>query len=252
MADALNAGEITTTEYYKSIDGMSMKTADLTSEMGQFAIQAARNIQTSLGDGLYNILSGNFDDIGTKFYDTLLKMAADAASVNLSKALFGENYDKGGSVGGIIGDIAGSLFGGGGTQASGGVMGTLGSTMKGGSWSGTAFTFDTGGYTGPGGKYDPAGIVHKGEYVLNQDATRKVGVSALDRINKGYANGGLVGGSGAAASGPGVEVNVINQSSQPVQAQSSGPRFDGKKWVQDIVLSDLRTNGPIRRAMAGV
>lgn len=34
-------------------------------------------------------------------------------------------------------------------------------------------SFATGGYTGDGAKYDPAGVVHKGEYVFNQDKTSK-------------------------------------------------------------------------------
>ena len=47
----------------------------------------------------------------------------------------------------------------------------------------------TGGYTGPGGKYDPAGIVHAGEYVMTADATRRLGIGLLDRMN--YGRGAL-------------------------------------------------------------
>jgi tape measure domain-containing protein len=39
--------------------------------------------------------------------------------------------------------------------------------------------FDEGGYTGPGGKYDPAGIVHAGEFVFDAEATRRAGVRNL-------------------------------------------------------------------------
>jgi hypothetical protein len=50
-----------------------------------------------------------------------------------------------------------------------------------------------GGYTGPGGKYDPAGIVHAGEYVFTQEQTRRLGVTRLEQIaNNGYASGGFV------------------------------------------------------------
>lgn len=34
-------------------------------------------------------------------------------------------------------------------------------------------SFADGGYTGPGGKYEPAGVVHKGEFVAPQDMTRR-------------------------------------------------------------------------------
>lgn len=109
--------------------------------------------------------------------------------------------------------------------------------------------YSDGGYTGAGGKYEPAGIVHKGEYVLNADATRRIGVAKLDRMN-GYAEGGYVGDTGPAMQGGGgVTVNVINQSSQPVQASQSQPRFDGAKMVQDIILTDIRKNGPIAQSL---
>lgn len=53
--------------------------------------------------------------------------------------------------------------------------------------------FDGGGFTGAGGKYEPAGIVHKGEYVFDQDAVRRIGVKNLERLQRGYADGGYVG-----------------------------------------------------------
>lgn len=45
--------------------------------------------------------------------------------------------------------------------------------------------FSSGGYTGNGGKYVPAGIVHKGEYVLTREATSRLGVGLLNRLNYG-------------------------------------------------------------------
>lgn len=57
--------------------------------------------------------------------------------------------------------------------------------------------FDKGGYTGNGGRLDPAGVVHKGEYVFDQDSVKAAGgpgvLDALRSRLKGYANGGSVG-----------------------------------------------------------
>lgn len=75
--------------------------------------------------------------------------------------------------------------------------------------------FATGGYTGDGGKYAPAGIVHRGEYVVPQETVRALGVGFFDWLIgrqgfrtdgptppgdgsgpialPGYADGGLVG-----------------------------------------------------------
>lgn len=67
----------------------------------------------------------------------------------------------------------------------------------GGGLFGAIFGFADGGFTGPGGKYEPKGVVHGEEYVLNREATRRIGVPALDALNNGrvpgFANGGYVG-----------------------------------------------------------
>jgi tape measure domain-containing protein len=55
------------------------------------------------------------------------------------------------------------------------------------------FGYSEGGYTGAGSKYTPAGIVHKGEYVVPKSTVDKLGVSGLEKRLAGYANGGLVG-----------------------------------------------------------
>ncbi|MGP5162560.1 peptidoglycan DD-metalloendopeptidase family protein [Arthrobacter rhombi] len=57
--------------------------------------------------------------------------------------------------------------------------------------------FDQGGYTGPGHRLKPAGIVHAGEVVFDQDAVAKAGgPQALDAfrmsLKRGYAGGGIV------------------------------------------------------------
>jgi Tfp pilus assembly protein PilX len=66
--------------------------------------------------------------------------------------------------------------------------------------------YASGGYTGPGGKFDPAGIVHRGEYVLPQETVNAIGVRALDAVRvsrslPGYADGCLVGGGAGARFG---------------------------------------------------
>ncbi|MEH8044239.1 phage tail tape measure protein [Gallibacterium anatis] len=43
--------------------------------------------------------------------------------------------------------------------------------------------YATGGYTGNGGKYDPAGIVHRGEFVFSKAATSRLGVGFLSSLH---------------------------------------------------------------------
>jgi phage-related minor tail protein len=77
-----------------------------------------------------------------------------------------------------------------------------------------AVKFDEGGYTGAGGKFEVAGYVHRGEYVFKQAAVDRIGVPALERLHRGYADGGFVGAPpiilppGAPASAPAPVVHV--------------------------------------------
>lgn len=105
-----------------------------------------------------------------------------------------------------------SLFSGGG--GGGGLFSAIGSL----------FGFAEGGYTGPGGKYQPAGVVHAGEYVFNATAVRNLGVPVLDWLHRvsagiapprmprmGYADGGMVSlGTRAAAPAPNVHLRNVN------------------------------------------
>lgn len=62
---------------------------------------------------------------------------------------------------------------------------------------GMLFGFSEGGYTGDGGKYQPAGVVHRGEYVMSKKATSRIGVGNLEALHRGalggFADGGYVG-----------------------------------------------------------
>lgn len=59
--------------------------------------------------------------------------------------------------------------------------------------------FSTGGYTGAGDMNQPAGTVHKGEFVMTKKATTNLGPAFLYNLmhsaSKGYATGGEVAGS---------------------------------------------------------
>lgn len=80
--------------------------------------------------------------------------------------------------------------------------------------------FYSGGYTGSGGKYQPAGIVHAGEWVANQDmvASPVTGpiIRALEGYRQnnmpGYANGGTVQDSGSIIrDGSGATIITLNK-----------------------------------------
>ncbi|EFC1503437.1 phage tail protein [Escherichia coli] len=76
--------------------------------------------------------------------------------------------------------------------------------------------FASGGYTGPGGKYQPSGIVHKGEYVFDQASTNRIGVSQLEALRNGQPLDATLGRTGF---GTGVQnVNSDNSSKTTIHA----------------------------------
>ncbi|EJN4594362.1 phage tail tape measure protein, partial [Escherichia coli] len=90
---------------------------------------------------------------------------------------------------GRIGSAIGGAFGGGASASTGTAIQAAAAN----------FHFATGGFTGTGGKYEPAGIVHRGEFVFTKEATSRIGVGNLYRLMRGYAEGGYVGAAGSPA-----------------------------------------------------
>lgn len=119
--------------------------------------------------------------------------------------------------------------------------------------------YDVGGYTGHGGKYEPAGVVHRGEFVFTKESTSRIGVSNLYRLMRGYATGGLVGGGNAAAAGMGgvsvyAPVSVTTgQSGGQKQQQNSGALEQAyqkviDRSVRDGIAREIRPGGIIWNA----
>ncbi|BBG59497.1 phage tail tape measure protein [Providencia rustigianii] len=122
--------------------------------------------------------------------------------------------------------------------------------------------YDSGGYTGDGGKYDPAGIVHRGEFVFDKESTAKLGKANLYRLmdagKRGYASGGYVGGSqpmsvnqprvqvyGAQSTG-GINVN-LNLGGISVEG---GAQQQSSMQNIDIRAAEQSLNNKLKRFMA--
>lgn len=177
-------------------------------------------------------------------------------SGSLESLMGGGSGLTGNGGGGLMGMI-GNLFGGGGGGSAsvsdlganlnilGDTAGSVGdlSSLADLSW------FDTGGYTGQGGKYSPAGVVHKGEYVFDQDTVNRIGLPTLAALHKGYADGGAVGGPatsngwGNVNSGSGgTSVNIIDQRSSGEKVTTK-TRQNGNKTVLEVMVRDAVKSG---------
>lgn len=92
--------------------------------------------------------------------------------------------------------------------------------------------FAGGGWTGPGSKYQPAGVVHADEFVINKrsrGAIERRAPGFLDYLN-GFASGGrvwpLAGGVASTYAGhSGVDLNAPNDYGKPVHAVTGGTAY---------------------------
>ena len=140
--------------------------------------------------------------------------------------------------------------------------------------------FADGGYTGHGGKYEPAGIVHKGEGVLTQEEVKSLGgpqgfEDLRKSIRRGYSAGGLVAdthrvgmgavsainsGGGSTVVQPKVVIN--NYSSEKVETSTNsdgelmvtiGKMLDQKidSGVDRGIQRNLRQGHPLANAIKG-
>ncbi|CUX42438.1 MULTISPECIES: D-alanyl-D-alanine carboxypeptidase family protein [Agrobacterium] len=121
-------------------------------------------------DALSGLITGT-----TTWQQALQGILQSLVKVGLQAALLG------------TGPLAG-LFGGSGGSSGGGMGGLLGGLFR------ALFGFEKGGYTGDGNRQAPAGVVHRGEYVISKRAVERLGVQNLDRMHRGALKGFEAGG----------------------------------------------------------
>ena len=105
-------------------------------EIGEFAKQAARDMQTAFADFFFEPTKDGFDSMADNFGKAVQRMIANAASAQLLRTLLGDQFDKTGELGGLAkgavdwasefdwGSIFGSLAGA--AFANGGIMTSTG------------------------------------------------------------------------------------------------------------------------------
>lgn len=145
-----------------------------TEELKQSQEELAR-IQEEVGSAFSGAIKGFISDLahGKSLTEALTNAVSRLADRLLDIAL--DNL------------FSSALSGGGGGGGFGGIFRSILSI----------FGFAKGGYTGDGGKYQPAGLVHRGEFVVNKEATAR-NRALLEAMNDrrklpGFASGGFVG-----------------------------------------------------------
>lgn len=223
---------------YSGLNNLQAKGQETTSLLGEYGVQAARNMQTAFADFLFDPFADGLDGMLMGFLKTLQRMAAEAAASQIFQ---------------LIGSAASSYTG----QGAGWVN-AIGSIISNGK--------SEGGYTGAGGKYEPAGIVHRGEVVWSQADVKAVGgpkMANAMRPTAGYANGGIVGGGTSPASNnssPTFEINInMEGGAVTSQTQNGSASQDGMQLVNMIEaacsqwwVKQNRTGGAVYKTLRGM
>tara|TARA_R110002049_G_C9174556_1_gene562448 strand:+ start:8875 stop:10887 length:2013 start_codon:yes stop_codon:yes gene_type:complete len=253
LAEALDKGEISVARYMDALDRLQQQSLSGQNWQDAYGLDgsgtkelekmsdAARDLGLTFESAFEDAVLG-----GENFRSVLGGIAEDIARITLRKTV---TEPFGNAITGVLDGIIGGsgISGPGAYNASAGDF--LGSVGFG--------KFASGGYTGDGNKYDPAGIVHAGEFVVQKSVVDKPGVRpALENLNRGYASGGYVGGGASGAMGGDVSVHIHNEGRQmEVQRteQRQGPNGERQAhiWLRENVKS-LIMNGELDRTMANV
>lgn len=137
LTKALEDGVISEQKYLEAVkarlEGSARQADAAQNEMDEFAKSAAKNMQSSLADFLFDPFAKGTDGMLDQFGNMLRRMAAEAAAAQISRYLFGDmgatsNGGSGGwgAIGSLIGMVGGFFSGGASTAAAGAASTTAG------------------------------------------------------------------------------------------------------------------------------
>ena len=196
------SGDVATAYRYQSeTDNAQGAVNSGNASFAQFAQSAVGTANDSFR-GVANGLSDNFSTFFSSFEDgfansigkaitgtesfgkAMKEVATDGINSLISGLVkLGEQYLIIQASTGLFNLFGGGLFGSGSGSASSAIF------SSGWAFNPTGGHAD-GGFTGYGNKYDPAGYVHRGEYVFDRDSTSSIGVSTLDALRRGTKSAG--------------------------------------------------------------
>lgn len=217
------------------VAGLQNEVARLRIEVNEFSLRFQGAAKNALSGFFVDISQGSKDaffNLVQNFKNAVATILAERAASRIVDSLFsGTSSSVGGFLSGLFGLFSGKKFA-------------------------------EGGYTGPGSKYQPAGVVHAGEYVFSADSVRRLGLVALDNLHRlskgapvpigprlGYAEGGLVESlslSPAAAPTVNQSVRIVN-TVDPRITKDFLTSSEGEKVILNIIS---RNNAALKQALS--
>lgn len=224
--------------------------------LNDYAYEAA-NVAAATRSAFTDAFKGAEDALVTfvttgklNFTDLANSIIADLARIAIRQSITGP-------LASALGSALSGWMGGGGAPTAGQVAGATQGVN-----AGLPLSLASGGYTGDKPRDQATGIVHGQEYVLNADATARLGRGTLDALNAGgplpmsdTRSGAITpvttGTATQGGTAPKVQINLVNQSGEQMEAQQGGARWDTgmEAWVCDVVLSRARKDRGFRRQL---
>lgn len=218
---AIAAGEAAQAE----VDAASKRESAI--ERTQFLADTASQISQGLASAFVNSIRSaeNFGDAVSRVFSDVL---ANIAEMIVQQTIYNA--------------IAGAF---GLKPQGGGILGALGLGIPG---------LAEGGFAGVGSKHDPAGIYHKGEYIVPADAVRQIGVPALEQLSatgdlstiaspfKGGSAGSMLAAPGG-SSAPNVNVAPAPVEIYPVLSDEALGKMVGRPGVQKVIIDLIQREG---------
>lgn len=222
----------------KRLERMEEITLDTTTNITVFWEEAQRGMQNASKIFFFDVMSGNFDDLGAKFEDLILDMLANWQAAQLQMALWGSNPSAAGGIGDGLISAAVNYFSPGYSQNAG-----VDAALT------EFFNFANGGVmTGSGPlplrRYAAGGIANSPQLAVYGEGSRPEAYVPLP-------DGRSIPVTMQGGSNPNVTVNVFNQGGDKKDVADTKIKFDPRGMVVDIFLRDMAENGPMKRSMTG-
>ncbi|WP_238908094.1 phage tail tape measure protein [Achromobacter ruhlandii] len=253
LDDRLNA----LSEYYRDVERVELDWKKGAEGAFNDYAELVGNVASATRSAFTDAFKGAEDALVTfvttgklNFSDLANSIIADLARIAIRQSITGP-------LASALGSALSGWMGGGGAPTAGQVAGATQGVN-----AGLPLSLSSGGYTGDEPRDKATAIVHGQEYVLNADTTARLGRGTLDALNAGGPlpmsdSGGGSGPpvtTGTAAQGsdaPKVQINLINQSGEQMEAQQGGSRWDAglSTWICDVVLARARKDRGFRRQL---
>lgn len=192
LTRSLEDGIITEEKYLEAVqarlEGTAKKASEAGDQLDEFAKSAAKNMQSSLADFLFDPFAKGTENMATQFGNMIRRMIAEAAAAQLGKYLFG-NMGAGGDWGAAGQGMSwlSGFFGSGSSTAASASQTAMFADINAAGLGG----FDGGGYTGSAprsggldGKGGFLSILHPQETVLDHTKGQRISGSNTMHINQ--------------------------------------------------------------------